>query len=678
MKFKSKLIPTCIACLFLCLFVFKTHPVSGQVRSELSAEEKANSAKAFLSIAKEYVPSSLSMRFEFKGAVNRFGHLTKPWETSERQLRGSFSLVKGDGDLKLNLQESVLRDSKTEESTSVYSEGNLLRLDDQDRPEDTTRSDQQEFLRTSCRYTPLFLVQHVIDTLEAGDSNTQNISISALDNQWIAEGMHGEETFELYFQGTKYGQYSLNKIVWHLHHEMWGDQEIEFNYSAEKKIGEFRYPSNIIERTFENTTFQCNVLDATAMNDADIAKLPEIPDDYRVQPDPDVVELIEIDKYSERITFLHVTHTDSRTTVVEFDEFLLVIDAPVSSRNGQLILDKIRELGFSKPVKYFAFGHHHPHYLAGVRPFIAERATVLTTEKIVPYLHQIAKHQHSRQPDALQENPADLIVQTFEDEIEITDGQYAMQVFDIGMKSQHTIDYLLFYFPEEKMILQGDGIWLRPNQPARARTKAIYDAIVDRKLDVMDCIQGWPTQNYDVETKIKFNELEAAVNFEAPSTTDDEQEEKAGGKKASEDKDKTDQEVFESLKLLVGKWRHESKNEVIDYSLISRDSALVENWSWPDRGVSGMTVYHMDGDKLMATHYCPVGNQPRLIFDSTTDDGKHVFNFDSATNLTESMSRCTSFWLRSVDETTLFRSETYADDKESSATESRYLRVPKD
>ena len=46
-----------------------------------------------------------------------------------------------------------------------------------------------------------------------------------------------------------------------------------------------------------------------------------------------------------------------------------------------------------------------------------------------------------------------------------------------------------------------------------------------------------------------------------------------------------------------------------------------------------MTIYTMDGDALVLTHYCPQGNQPRLRFDRSDSDGRHWFRFVDGTGL---------------------------------------------
>ena len=47
-----------------------------------------------------------------------------------------------------------------------------------------------------------------------------------------------------------------------------------------------------------------------------------------------------------------------------------------------------------------------------------------------------------------------------------------------------------------------------------------------------------------------------------------------------------------------------------------------------------VTVYHLDGDRLMMTHYCSAGNQPRMRADSSTSTPSAIkFTFVDVTNL---------------------------------------------
>lgn len=92
--------------------------------------------------------------------------------------------------------------------------------------------------------------------------------------------------------------------------------------------------------------------------------------------------------------------------------------------------------------------------------------------------------------------------------------------------------------------------------------------------------------------------------------------------------------VFEQLKSLQGQWRSTKPGSrtTVEYRTIANGTVLVETWTMsPTR--QSMTVYAMDGERLLATHYCPQGNQPRLVLDGTDADGTHRFEFLDGTNL---------------------------------------------
>ena len=121
--------------------------------------------------------------------------------------------------------------------------------------------------------------------------------------------------------------------------------------------------------------------------------------------------------------------------------------------------------------------------------------------------------------------------------------------------------------------------------------------------------------------------------------------------------------AFESLKLMIGDWRVEHDHgriSTVNYKLSCCDSVLVETWALKP-GVESLTLYHMDGDDFIATHYCPLGNQPRLLY-RATQSGKFEFETTSITNLTNPLhDHCRAFSFEVISKDRIFRSETYAE-----------------
>lgn len=95
--------------------------------------------------------------------------------------------------------------------------------------------------------------------------------------------------------------------------------------------------------------------------------------------------------------------------------------------------------------------------------------------------------------------------------------------------------------------------------------------------------------------------------------------------------------AFERFKLLTGVWAGRSTKGWVDQVTLDVIAAgsVVRSTSFDAHpGETMLTLYHMDGDRLMLTHYCVARNQPRMVATRFEDDGKRItFEFLDATNL---------------------------------------------
>lgn len=90
---------------------------------------------------------------------------------------------------------------------------------------------------------------------------------------------------------------------------------------------------------------------------------------------------------------------------------------------------------------------------------------------------------------------------------------------------------------------------------------------------------------------------------------------------------------FKKMTTMVGVWKTEDHPALrIIFEPTAGGSVIVERWMVGER-IHSMTVYHLDGQALMATHYCPQGNQPRLKMERGSTENRISFDFHDATNL---------------------------------------------
>jgi hypothetical protein len=127
--------------------------------------------------------------------------------------------------------------------------------------------------------------------------------------------------------------------------------------------------------------------------------------------------------------------------------------------------------------------------------------------------------------------------------------------------------------------------------------------------------------------------------------------------------------AFAKLATLVGDWRTSAPGGSairVNYRFSAGDSVLVETWAMPS-GRESLTLYHLDGDRLIATHYCPQGNQPRLQLDQVDASGRMGFVFRDGGNLgVAGAAHQHAMWLQLESPDRLWRSETYVDNLASS------------
>ena len=93
--------------------------------------------------------------------------------------------------------------------------------------------------------------------------------------------------------------------------------------------------------------------------------------------------------------------------------------------------------------------------------------------------------------------------------------------------------------------------------------------------------------------------------------------------------------AFARLKTLVGEWRAETgKGQAhVSYELIAGGNTLLERET-VEKMSPMITVYHLDGDRLLLTHYCMLNNQPRMqARDFNPESGELRFEFLDITNL---------------------------------------------
>ena len=140
---------------------------------------------------------------------------------------------------------------------------------------------------------------------------------------------------------------------------------------------------------------------------------------------------------------------------IEFKDFILAVEAPAVHPNSdensveslvnpdalsKEFIAKIKQTIKNKPIKFIVPTHFHSDHAGGVRAFITEGATVLTTSGNQTFFEKFAPN---------------LKIETFANKKIISDGERIVELINVGA-NPHTAENIVVYLPQEKYLYQGD------------------------------------------------------------------------------------------------------------------------------------------------------------------------------------------------------------------------------
>lgn len=141
---------------------------------------------------------------------------------------------------------------------------------------------------------------------------------------------------------------------------------------------------------------------------------------------------------------------------VGFKDFIFVMEAPGGDNVSKQAIEQIKKTLPGQPIRYVAVTHHHDDHAGGIRTYIAEGAALIGLPGEKTFFEKVAKSVFTIDPDSLTLNPKPLKVEVIENGKRVlTDGTTTVELLDIG-SGPHTEQMLAAYFPNEKMIYQGD------------------------------------------------------------------------------------------------------------------------------------------------------------------------------------------------------------------------------
>lgn len=284
--------------------------------------------------------------------------------------------------------------------------------------------------------------------------------------------------------GTVDGQGQVTRVETLVPNAVLGDMPVIMTFEGYKDFAGVKFPTRIVQVQGGFTSNEFNVASVQPNARVDVA----VPANVQAASLPPV--RVDSAKLGDGIWF--VGGGSHHSVVVEFADFIAVIEAPQNEARSLAVIAEAKKLAPGKPIRYVVSTHHHFDHAGGLRTYVAEGATVVSHESNTPYWQKSFVAAATLVPDAQSAAKKTPVIEGVKDKVVITDGKQTVEVHNT-VGDDHSDELLIAYIPSIKAIVEADSYspgpaGAPPPRPAPANAVVLYDNVQRLKLDVATVI----------------------------------------------------------------------------------------------------------------------------------------------------------------------------------------------
>jgi len=178
------------------------------------------------------------------------------------------------------------------------------------------------------------------------------------------------------------------------------------------------------------------------------------PQAVRSAPEPEPAEVsVVVEPVAKGVWWL-AGPVNHRSSVVEFDDHLLLFEAGLNESRSKAVIKAARALS-PKPLTQAVVSHHHFDHSGGLRVAVAEGLTIITHRLNEPFFRELLVRPWTIEPDDLARNPRAPTFQLVDDTLTLKDSSMELRLYHL-LDNPREGTNLFGYIPKHRLLLQAD------------------------------------------------------------------------------------------------------------------------------------------------------------------------------------------------------------------------------
>ena len=193
----------------------------------------------------------------------------------------------------------------------------------------------------------------------------------------------------------------------------------------------------------------------------------------------------QVSQVAKSIYFVESAAPDYNCMFVVFADYVLVVEAPGADSASTKVMAAIHETAPGKPIRYIVPTHFHEDHIGGLRAYLREGATVVTTPGNLQFMDMFMKRLKALEPKVTL--PA---IEVIAGKRRFTDGVVTLDLLNVA--SPHVDEMVVASVPADGIIYVADGFTrdFGPWRPPTAEERSLLTQFKQLGLNIRTVLPG--------------------------------------------------------------------------------------------------------------------------------------------------------------------------------------------